>query len=75
MRVIMPASIDQAGRQFNVDEAVGVNRRHRAGGPLRMAPGRPAVDSLTGGRDCWAVSRRSQTCVRPSLLDSAAVAV
>jgi hypothetical protein len=28
MRVIMPAIIDQAGRQFNVDEADGVNRRH-----------------------------------------------
>ena len=29
MRVIMPAIIDQAGRPFNVDEADGVNRRHR----------------------------------------------
>jgi hypothetical protein len=28
MRVIMPAIIDQAGRQFNVDEADGVSRRH-----------------------------------------------
>jgi len=27
--VIMPAIIDQTGRQFNVDEADGVNRRHR----------------------------------------------
>ena len=30
MRVVMPAIIDQAGRQFNVDEADGVNRRHRS---------------------------------------------
>jgi hypothetical protein len=30
MRVIMPAIIDQAGRQFNADEADGVNRRHTA---------------------------------------------
>ena len=29
MRVVMPAIIDQTGRQFNVDEADGVNRRHR----------------------------------------------
>jgi hypothetical protein len=28
MRVIMPAIIDQAGRNFNVDETDGVNRRH-----------------------------------------------
>ncbi len=28
MRVIMPAIIDQAGRQFNVDETDGVSRRH-----------------------------------------------
>jgi hypothetical protein len=30
MRVIMPAIIDQAGRPFNVDEADGISRRHRA---------------------------------------------
>jgi hypothetical protein len=29
IRVIMPAIIDQAGRNSNVDEADGVNRRHR----------------------------------------------
>ena len=29
MRVIMPAIIDQAGRQFNVDETDSVSRRHR----------------------------------------------
>jgi hypothetical protein len=28
MRVIMPAIIDQAGRQFNAHEANGVSRRH-----------------------------------------------
>jgi hypothetical protein len=31
IRVIMPAIIDHAGRQFNVDEADGVNRRHSIG--------------------------------------------
>jgi hypothetical protein len=30
MRGIMPAIIDQAGRPFNVDEADGISRRHRA---------------------------------------------
>jgi hypothetical protein len=34
MRVIMPAIIDQAGRQFNVDEADGISRRHRFQGCL-----------------------------------------
>jgi len=28
MRVVMPAIIDQVGRQFNVDEADGVNGRN-----------------------------------------------
>ena len=40
MRGIMPAIIDQAGRQFNVDEADGVNRRHKGqhdGGSMSLA--------------------------------------
>lgn len=35
MRVIMSAIIDQARRNSNVDEADGVNRRHRMLAPAR----------------------------------------
>ena len=42
MRVIMPAIIDQAGRPFNVDEADGVNRRHRPDQSRQINHLRPA---------------------------------
>jgi hypothetical protein len=53
MRVIMPAIIDQAGRQFNADEVDGVNRRHRRlGRPIgtHPEPGRPSHEDLPGRR-------------------------
>jgi hypothetical protein len=50
MRVIMPVIIDQAGRQFNVEEADGINRRHTK--PLSVAI------AQTGPRrfECWSWS-------------------
>jgi hypothetical protein len=50
MRVIMPAIIDQAGRQFNVDETDGVSRRHSLVGRLKERLwGRDSVPSMPGG--------------------------